>query len=357
MSKLIIEELPSYLNYKPNFTNLEFGENYTNRMLQITYTENKTWIDAKIIPFQNLSLSPATTVFHYSQEIFEGMKAYNRIDNKIGLFRPEKNFERLNLSAKRMSMPELDVDFAIESLSELLKLEKDWIPPMPGSSLYIRPTMIGTDPYIGVRPSKNYLYYVILSPVGAYYNVSDDGLNILVEDTFVRAVPGGTGEVKTGGNYSASLLGASYAQNKGYNQVLWLDAVNREYIEEVGTMNIFFVYGKGEEVVTPKLNGSILPGITRRSVIELLEHWGITVKETSLNIKDIVKDIENGTITESFGTGTAVVVTPVGSYGYKGKNYKINCNNSNNLIQRLYNTITDIHYGRQEDTFGWTQVI
>ncbi len=338
----------------PDFNNLVFGKNYTDRMLTISYSPEKEWHDAKIKEYKNFEVSPAMTCLHYSQEIFEGMKAYYREDGNIGLFRPKENFLRLNNSALRMCMPELDVDFCLKSLYKLIKLEKRWIPNLDNSSLYIRPTMIGTDAMIGHKASNDYLYFVILSPVGAYYQTKG-GLRIIAEDKYVRAVPGGTGEAKTGGNYAASLLANKEAQLKGYSQVLWLDGVHRKYAEEVGTMNIFFVYK--DKLKTPVLNGSILPGITRNSVITLAKHLGIEVEEYKLDINEIAEDIAAGKITECFGSGTAVVITPVSTICYKGKDYNIVNHSSESLTERIYKELTDIQYGRTEDTFGWTVVL
>ncbi len=338
----------------PDFSSLIFGKNYTDRMLTMVYSPEKGWHNAKIEQFANFSVSPAMTCLHYSQEIFEGMKAYYRGDGNIGLFRPKDNLLRMNMSAVRMCMPEIDIDFCLKALYKLIKLEKRWIPNLDNSSLYIRPTMIGTDAMIGHKASQEYLFYIILSPVGAYYQTKG-GLRIIAEDTYVRTVAGGTGEAKTGGNYAASLLANKEAQQKGYSQVLWLDGVHRKYAEEVGTMNIFFVYK--DKLKTPALNGSILHGITRDSVIKLAKHLGIEVEECSLDISDIVADIEAGKITECFGSGTAVVITPVSVIGYKNKDYNINNRLSEGLTERIYKELTDIQYGKVADPFGWTVVL
>jgi branched-chain amino acid aminotransferase len=338
----------------PDFSSLTFGKYYTDRIMTMNYNPIKKWQNAKIEKFRNLTLSPATTCLHYSQEIFEGLKAYYRDDGKIGLFRPKDNFQRMNNSAFRMNMPNIDIDFCIESLQELIKLEKRWIPKVENASLYIRPTMLGIDPMIGLKSSENFLFFIILSPVGAYFQ-TNEGIKILTEEDYVRAIPGGTGEAKTGGNYAASLIANQKALSKGYSQVLWLDGKKRTFIEEVGTMNIFFVYK--DKVRTPALNGSILPGITRDSVIKLSKHIGIEVEECTLDINEVIKDIENGNITECFGSGTAVVITPVSAIGYKDKHYKI-CNSNNiNITQTIYKKLTDIQYGKTEDPFGWTVTI
>lgn len=353
MSDLKIQE-PIQKKILPDFSNLVFGKNYADRMFTMIYSPEKEWHDAKIEQYKNFDISPAMTCLHYSQEIFEGMKAYYREDGNIGLFRPKENFLRMNNSAKRICMPELDVNFCLKALYKLITLEKRWIPSVENSSLYIRPTMIGTDAMIGLKSSQSYLFYIILSPVGAYYK-TQGGLRILAEEKYVRAVPGGTGEAKTGGNYASSLVANKEAQLKGYSQVLWLDGVHRKYAEEVGTMNIFFVYK--DKLKTPALNGSILPGITRGSVIPLAKHLGIEVEECSLDINEIVADIESGKITECFGSGTAVVITPVSTIGYKGKDYTINSSLSTGLTEKIYKELTDIQYGKTKDPFGWAVVL
>ncbi len=334
----------------PDFNTLVFGKNYSDMMITVKHSLEQGWHDAKIEDFHNFEVSPAMSSLHYSQEIFEGMKAYYRADGKIGLFRPEENFKRFGRSAARMCMPEIDVNFCLESLYKLLELEKRWIPNLDNSSLYIRPTMIGTYPMIGMKPSETYLYYVILSPVGAYFQTKE-GLKILAEDKYVRAVAGGTGEAKTGGNYAASLLASKEANENGYSQVMWLDGVHRKYVEEVGTMNIFFVYGN--KLKTPRLNGSILPGITRDSVIKLAKHHNLEVEECDLDINQVVADIASGELTECFGSGTAVVISPVATIGYQGTDYTLK-NNATPVTDKIYKCLTDIQYGRAEDTFGWT---
>jgi len=338
----------------PDFSNLIFGKNYSDRMMTMSYSSEKVWVEAKIEQFKNFEVSPAMTCLHYSQEIFEGLKAYYREDGKIGLFRPSDNFLRMNNSAERMCMPKIDVEFCLNALYKLIQLEKRWIPNLSNSSLYIRPTMIGTDAMIGHKASNDYLFYIILSPVGAYYQTKG-GLRIIAEDKYVRAVCGGTGEAKTGGNYAASLLANKEAQIKGYSQVLWLDGVHRKYAEEVGTMNIFFVYK--DKLKTPALTGSILPGITRKSVITLAKHLGIEVEECSLDINEIVSDIESGKITECFGSGTAVVISPVSVIGYKGKDYTLKSQLSEGLTEKIYKELTDIQYGKTIDPFGWTVIL
>jgi len=350
---LYIEQLDKdKLKILPDFNTLEFGKSYSDRMFMMTYSNEKKWHDAKICSYKNFEFSPATLVLHYAQEIFEGLKAYRREDNNIGLFRPQDNFNRLNNSARRMCMPEVDTNFVLNALLELLRLEQRWVPDSNGASLYIRPTMIGVDPIIGLKPSQTYLLYIILSPVGAYFKTDGAGLKILVEDTYVRAVAGGTGEAKTGCNYASSLIASREAQKKGYTQVLWLDGVHRRYVEEIGTNNVFFVYGN--KVVTPKLNGSILPGITRQSVIDILIHWGMDIEEKQLDINQILKDIDNGAITEAFGSGTAVVISPIATFGYKGKDHSLSNQNTGPITDKIFTALTDIQYGRAKDPFGWT---
>ena len=297
------------LKEKPDMKNLGFGNYYTDYMFVMDYTEGKGWHDARIEPYGPLMMEPASMVLHYGQATFEGLKAYYGVDGDIRLFRPEKNMERLNESNKRLCIPELDVDFAIEGIKKLVKIEKDWIPTEPGTSLYIRPFVIATDVHVGVHPSHTYKFIVILSPVGAYYKEGINPVKIYVEDDFVRAVKGGLGYAKTAANYAASLKSQVIAEEKGYTQVLWLDGINRKYIEEVGTMNVMFVIDG--EVVTPELNGSILPGITRMSTIELLRDAGYKVTERRVSIEEVFEAAENGKLDEAFATGRAAVICPI----------------------------------------------
>lgn len=336
-------------------TKLGFGKMFTDYMFTMEYKRGTGWHDAKITPYENLSLSPACMVLHYSQTIFEGMKAYNT-DKGINLFRPWDNFKRLNSSAKRMCIPEIDEEFALECLTELLKVEKEWIPKAAGTSLYIRPTIIATDPYLGVRAGDEYLFYIILSPVGAYYASGLKPVNIFVEDEYVRAAPGGTGFVKTGGNYAASLLAAEKAHDKGFSQVLWLDGVEKKYVDEVGAMNIFFKI-RGELVTAP-LAGSILPGITRDSVIKLArDTFGVNVREERIAISDIFEENESGGLEEVFGSGTAAVISPVGGMTWKEKNIVISDGNMGELTSKMYNKLTGIQYGKEVDKFGWIKTL
>lgn len=334
---------------------LGFGKIFTDHMLTIPYKTGIGWHNAQIRPFENFSLSPACMVLHYSQTIFEGLKAYHT-DNGINLFRPWDNFKRLNASAARMCIPEIDADFALEALCELIRLEKDWIPRSEGTSLYIRPTMIATDPFLGVRAGEEYLFFVILSPVGAYYATGLKPIDIYVEDEYVRAVVGGTGAVKTGGNYAASLAAANLAYTKGFSQVLWLDGLEKKYVEEVGSMNIFFKI-RGELYTSP-LTGSVLPGITRDSVIKLAQDtFGVNVHEERLSIADIFAEGESGGLEEVFGTGTAAVISPVGGMQWEGKRISVANGDMGELTMRLYDKLTGIQYGREKDDFGWIKTL
>ena len=339
------------LKEKPDMKNLGFGNYYTDYMFVMDYTEGKGWHDARIEPYGPLMMEPASMVLHYGQATFEGLKAYYGVDGDIRLFRPEKNMERLNESNKRLCIPELDVDFAIEGIKKLVKIEKDWIPTEPGTSLYIRPFVIATDVHVGVHPSHTYKFIVILSPVGAYYKEGINPVKIYVEDDFVRAVKGGLGYAKTAANYAASLKSQVIAEEKGYTQVLWLDGINRKYIEEVGTMNVMFVIDG--EVVTPELNGSILPGITRMSTIELLKDAGYKVTERRVSIEEVFEAAENGKLDEAFGTGTAAVISPIGVLEWEGKKITINKGKIGQISQKVYDTITGIQSGAVEDKFGW----
>ena len=335
---------------------LPFGKHFTDRMFTMDYTPEKGWHDAKIIPYAPLHLDPATSCLHYGQMFFEGMKAYKRDDGSIAMFRPLENMLRMNASAWRMSMPDINPEETLDALIELVRLEKDWIPTAPESSLYIRPFMIGTDAVIGLKPSANYKFIIIMSPVGAYYG--KNGLapvKIFVEDEYVRAVKGGTGYAKCAGNYAGSLRSQVTAQQAGFNQVLWLDGIHRKYIEEVGAMNVFFVVGN--KVLTPELSGSILPGITRKSVIEILGDWGITVEERPVSIDEIEAAYDRGELKEAFGSGTAAVVSPIGELARGDKKMKLADDKPGEITQRIYNEITGIQYGKIKDTHGWVTVL
>lgn len=330
---------------------LGFGRIFTDHMFLMDYTEGKGWHDPRIVPYADLSLSPSCMVFHYGQEMFEGMKAYKRADGEVFLFRPDKNAERTNVTNDRICIPQIPVEDYVQAVSALVKLEADWVPADPGASLYIRPFIIATEPFLGVAPSKNFLFCIIASPSGMYYADGLKPVGIWVEDEYVRAVRGGVGAVKTGGNYAASLAAQQKAHEEGYAQVLWLDGVERRYVEEVGAMNIFFKIGG--VVVTPALNGSILPGITRDSAMTLCRDWGYEVEERPIAIDEILAHQASGTLEEVFGTGTAAVIAPVGKLRYKDDVMTIADGETGPLSKKLYDTIAGIQRGELEDTHGW----
>ena len=331
---------------------LGFGNYFTDHMFMMDYSTEQGWHNARIIPYGPISLDPAAMVLHYAQEVFEGMKAYRTDDNRILLFRPEENFARLNRSNDRICIPRLDEAFCLECLKKLVDIERDWVPSLEGTSLYIRPFIIATDPHVGVAPSNHYYFIIILSPVGAYYPEGLNPVKIYVETKYARTVRGGTGEAKTGGNYAASLIAQQEAHEQDYSQVLWLDGVEKKYIEEVGTMNVFFHIG--DKVITPALVGSILPGITRKSAIEMIRSWGLAVEERRLSVDEVIAAADDGALHEMFGTGTAAVISPVGHLKIGDKILNINNGKIGPLSQRLYDTLTGIQWGRLPDTFGWT---
>lgn len=333
----------------------DFGKTFSDRMFVMSFTPDQGWQDMVIKKYGNFEISPAASVLHYGQEIFEGLKAYYRADGRIGLFRARDNFKRMNISAARLCMPQFDIDCVMQALKELLTLEKNWVPREEGASLYIRPTMIGIDPLIKLKPSDSFMFYIIMSPVGMYYVNGFAPVHIMVEEKYVRAVPGGLGYAKTGANYAASLLPGKEAAQRGFDQVLWLDGVERRYVEEVGSMNIFFRYK--DRLVTSSLNGSILPGITRDSVVRMAQYWKIPVEETQLDINQLIRDAKTGAVIESFGSGTAAVISPVGKLHYRGEDIVINDNKVGELTLRLYTELTGIQYGRVADPFGWTDIV
>ena len=348
--KLEIEE-PSGLKAKPDGKSLGFGRIFTDHMFVMKYDAGQGWHDPVIKKYEHFSLDPAAMVLHYGQAIFEGLKAYRGAQDEILLFRPLDNIKRLNNSARRMCMAELPEELVFEGLKKLISLEKAWVPKAKGATLYIRPTMIASEAGLGVRPAREYIFFIILSPVGAYYPEGFNPVKIFVTDKYVRAVPGGVGHVKTAGNYAASIMAAVEAQQQGFTQVLWLDALERKYIEEVGTMNIFFVINK--EIITPPLGGSILPGITRDSVLRLTKEWGLSVQERRIAIDEVLAASEDGTLNEVFGTGTAAVISPVASLFYKGRECTVNGGKTGELAQRLFDEMQAIQYGHKEDPFGW----
>lgn len=347
---------PDKLKKRPeDESKLGFGDIFSDHMFMMDYEAGKGWINPRIEPYGPLSIDPAAMAIHYGQQIFEGLKAYRGRGDGIYLFRPRGNFERMNRSALRLCMPELPVEDAMAGMKELVLLDREWIPRSSGTSLYIRPTMFATEPHLGVRPARSYLFYVIIGPVGAYYKEGLNPVKIYVEDFYVRAARGGTGEAKTAGNYASSLLAAEKAKEKGFTQVLWLDAAERRYVEEVGTMNMFFVID--DEVLTAPLDGSILPGVTRDSVLRIVRDWGLKVTERALAIDEVVSAAKSGRLKEAFGTGTAAVISPVGQITFKGEDYIVAGGKMGALSQRLYDEIVGIQYGDREDRYGWLERI
>ena len=336
---------------KPDQTKLGFGQYFTDHMFIMDYNKEKGWYDPRIVPYGPLQMDPSTMVFHYGQAIFEGLKAYKNKEGKINLFRPDMNMKRINNSNERMAIPQIDEAFAVEAVKTLVEMDKDWIPTESGTSLYIRPFIISTDPYLGVRASNTYKFIIILSPSGAYYPTGLNPVKILIENEYVRAVRGGTGFAKTPANYAISLKAQELAHDKGYVQVLWLDGVERKYIEEVGSMNVFFKIG--DEVITPLLDGSILPGITRNSVIHLLKHWGVKISERKLTVQELFDAHAAGNLVEAFGTGTAAVISPIGEMNWDEKIIKLTDGKIGELSAKLYETITGIQNGILKDEFNW----
>lgn len=330
---------------------LGFGRIFTDHMFLMDYRKGEGWFNPRIVPYGTFDMDPACMVLHYGQAIFEGTKCYRRADGGLQLFRPQANLARMTRSAARMGMPALEEEIALEGLKKLLEIDQDWVPHQDGTSLYIRPTMIATDAHLGVHASQTYLFFIILSPVGAYYKEGLKPVGIYVEDEYVRAVRGGVGFTKCAGNYAASILAGEMAEQKGYAQVLWLDGVEQKYVEEVGSMNMMFAYGN--KIVTPMLNGSILPGITRDSILTLARQLGFEVEEKRLAIADIFADAKAGRLTEAFGTGTAAVISPVGELCWKDEKLTIGDGNIGPVAQKLYDTLTGIQYGRIADENSW----
>jgi len=339
------------LKDKPDESELGFGTLFTDHMFNMDYTPDKGWHSARIEPYAPFRLDPSTMFLHYAQGAFEGLKAYRTESGNIQLFRPQENFKRMNRSCRRLCMPEIDEGFVLDALKKLLTIEKDWVPGAPETSLYIRPTIIATDPYLGVRASYTYRFFIILSPVGAYYPEGFNPVKILVTSDYVRAVRGGVGEAKTPGNYAASILAGEKAHEEGYSQVLWLDGVEQKYLEEVGSMNIFFVID--DEIVTPELNGSILPGITRDSVVKLARHWNDKVSERRIGIDELMQAHSSGKLQEVFGAGTAAVISPVGEIKYGDQVITIAGGEVGPVAQKYYDAITGIQYGKAADELGW----
>ena len=347
--------LTTHYKEKPAGPDIPFGVIMTDHMFLMNYDQEHGWHDGRIVPYAPFQIDPACMVLHYAQEIFEGMKAYRDAEGKIRLFRPEENFKRMNNSCIRMSIPEIDVDYCVEAVKQLVTLEKDWVPSAPNTSLYIRPFIFATDNHIGVHASHTYLFAVILSPVGPYYATGLAPVNIMIEQDDVRAVRGGTGFTKCGGNYAASLRAGERAEEKGFSQVLWLDGVERKYIEEVGAMNVLFkINGK---IVTPELNGSILPGITRKSCLQILRDKGYEVEERKISVDELIGAAQDGSLEEAFGSGTAAVISPIGELSYGGKDYVVSGGKIGPVAQDLYDTLTGIQWGRVKDPYGWSHVI
>lgn len=349
--ELTIQKAAKLKDKPQDESKLGFGTLFTDHMFLMNYTEGQGWHDARILPYADFSLNPAAMVLHYGQAIFEGMKAYRNPDGGVQLFRPMDNLKRFNRSAERLCIPAIDCDFVLDALKTLVELEKDWVPHSQGTSLYIRPFAVATDPHLGVHVSNTYLFAIILSPVGAYYAEGLKPVKIFVENEYVRSVRGGMGFAKAAGNYACSLIADHEAQKKGCAQVLWLDGVERRYIEEVGSMNIMFKLGG--KIVTPPLRGSILAGITRDSVLKLARQLGLETEERPISIDEVFAAYENGTLEEVFGTGTAAVISPVGGLIWGDREIVINHNEIGPTAQLLYNTLTGIQYGTVEDKQSW----
>ena len=340
---------------KPDEKHLGFGNHYTDHMFIMDYTEGRGWHSPRIEPYHSLELDPAALVFHYAQECFEGMKAYRAANGRVLLFRPEKNAARMQSTHRRLCIPEIPVEDFVQAVKALVSVDKDWVPGEPDTSLYLRPFTIATEAHLGVKPSASYQFIIIASPSGAYYAEGMNPVKIYVEDEYVRATPGGTGYIKCGGNYAASLIGQMKAHDLGYSQVLWLDGVERKYVEEVGTMNVMFKIAG--EIYTAPIDGSVLPGVTRDSILRILRDWGYTVHEDRLSVDDLMQAGHDGTLEEAFGTGTAAVISPIGEFLYRDDAVTINDFRTGELTQKLYDYLTGIQWGRVEDTYGWTTMV
>jgi branched-chain amino acid aminotransferase len=336
---------------KPDPDTLEFGTNFTDHMFMMNYDRAVGWYDGRIVPYSSIRLDPAAAVLHYAQEMFEGLKAYRTKDGGIRLFRPDMNAKRTNVTNRRLCIPELDEELYVAAIKAIVDLERDWVPDKEGTSLYIRPFIFATEPFLGVRPSNQYLFVIILSPVGSYYKGGLSPTKIFVEDEYTRAARGGTGEAKVGGNYAASLKSQEKAHALGYSQVLWLDGAERKYVEEIGTSNAFFVVDG--EVLTAPLSGSILPGITRDTALALLKEWGVKTREERFTIDDIFKAHKDGKLSEVFATGTATVISPVGGMRWMTNEIQINNGEIGAISRRLYDAITGLQTGALEDKYGW----
>ncbi len=340
---------------KPDQKALGFGKYFTDYMFVMDYDAGQGWHDARIVPHAAISMMPAGVVLHYAQETFEGLKAYRRADGKIQLFRPEMNARRMMKSNDRLCMPQFPEDMFVEAVKALVNVEKDWVPSEPDTSLYIRPFMFATEVSLGVHMANSYCFMIILSPVGAYYEEGLNPVKIMVEDQYVRAVKGGTGFAKCGGNYAGSIIGQVQAEKEGCAQVLWLDGTERKYVEEVGSMNIMFKIDG--EIYTAPIEGTVLPGVTRDSIIHILKDWGYKVNETRLSIDDLMQAGRDGRLEEVFGTGTAAVISPVGALRYRGEEITVNDFKIGDLTQKLYDCLTGIQWGKIEDKYGWTTMV
>jgi branched-chain amino acid aminotransferase len=347
--------LPNHLKEHPHDeTKLGFGDKFTDNMFKMDYYDG-AWQQPRIEPYSPLSLSPAAMVLHYSQTIFEGLKCYRHPDNRLALFRPRDNFKRFNQSAARMCIPLIEEGFLLEALKELLRVESSWAPTLPGSSLYIRPTIIATEPHLGVRPSKEYLLFIIISPVGAYYKEGFAPIKIFVENYYTRAAPGGLGPIKAGASYAASLLATEIAAQQGFSQLLWLDSIEHRYVEEVGSMNMFFVIdGK---IITSHLTGTVLPGVTRASVIEVAKDYGYEIQERHLAIQEVIEANRSGRLSEAFGSGTAAVISPVGTLRYGDTEFTVADGQVGPITQKLYDELVGIQFGNRADTRGWVEFV
>ena len=342
-------------NPPQSMSGVVFGTQFSDHMFSMEWEDGKGWHNAEIKPYGPLLMEPSSIVLHYAQMAFEGLKAYRTDSGENVLFRPRENFKRMNNTSQRMCLPDLNIEEVLDALKQLLRLESSWVPNESGTTLYIRPTIVATEEAIGLKVSSKYLFFIILSPVGPYYPQGFNPVKIMVSDKYVRAVPGGVGYAKTGGNYAASILAEKEAKKLGYTQVLWLDAVERRFIEEVGAMNIFFVIN--DEIVTPQLTGSILPGITRMSVLELGKYWGLEVSERRIPIDEILTGLKDGSVTEVFGAGTAAVISPVGVLSYKEEEYHVGNGKTGPVATRFYDHLTGIQYGKEPDPFGWVESI
>jgi branched-chain amino acid aminotransferase len=340
---------------RPEDASLSFGKVFTDHMVLMEYEEGRGWHSPRVVPYGSLTMDPATSVLHYGQAVFDGLKAFRGADGQVRLFRAQRHAERLNRSCAALCIPEMDAGLIRRSFEAIVAADHEWVPRSPGTSLYIRPTVVATEVQLGVHPAHRYTYFVICSPVGSYYKEGVKPVRILATDKYVRAVQGGLGEAKTAANYAASLSAQRDAERQGYTQVLWLDAIERRWIDEVGTMNIMLRIG--DEVITPPLGGTILDGVTRNSALALMRDWGVRVSERRISIEEVMQAGQDGSLREMWGTGTAAVVSPVGELGYRDQRIVIGGGQTGELTQRLYDAITAIQYGRAPDPHGWTSVV